>query len=240
MFNKNLLVMLLGLILSFKSYATTFQLVPLEKLVENSGSAAEVELKEKKSYMNNMGLIFTDYIFIVNESYNLDSADLDGEYLKISMTGGSVNGVTSFIDGAPEFAVGEKSFLLLKKIESKMYLSNFTMGKYKIEERDGKTVYVSTVFPADADLGRVPKERMIEMVKTKFKITLAPENLPEIPVITKPYVSEDDRMENRAPAQDDSDTKSSEDGLFAMWVFFGLLATSGITIWWKLGKGVRT
>lgn len=223
-------------------HATTFQSMPLEKLVEESNGAAEVELKEKKSFMNKMGLILTEYTFNVGESYNVDNGDLDGEFLKITMTGGTVNGVTSFIDGAPDFAVGEKSFLLLKKIESKIYISNFTLGKYKILEDGGQTYYVSTVFPNDSDIGKVKKERMIDAIKSKFKIVRIPEGDPRIhemkdgkvPAFLKP----EPRFEKRSPAQEGNEPEAAQDGLIAMWAFFVLLSTTGFTIWWKLRKGV--
>ncbi|MBC7713913.1 MAG: hypothetical protein H7177_11270 [Rhizobacter sp.] len=241
--NFALIVYLMGSLLSLSAHATSFQAMPLDKLVEESSSAAEVQLKEKKSFMNKMGMIQTEYSFTVGESYNLDNSDLDGELLKITMTGGTVNGVTSFIDGAPDFSVGEKSFLLLKKIESKIYISNFTMGKYKIQEEDGKTVYVSTVFPFDTDIGQVKKDRMIDMIKMKYKITRIPDGDPHMqPSIdgkpAKTLFMREGGFEKRAPAQEDNDTKNSEDGAMAMWAFFALFMTSGFTIWWKLRKGV--
>ncbi len=240
MLKKGLFILIL-LVSSLSALATTFQIMPLEKLVDESNSAAEVELKSKKSFMNKMGLIFTEYTFAMNESYNVDNSDLDGEFLKITMTGGTVNGVTSFIDGAPEFAVGEKSFLLLKKIESKIYLSNFTMGKYKIENRDGQIYYISSVFPYDADIGQVKKERMIDMIKTKFKTTRAPEVDSVSPVEESKkqgVFAKNVTFEKRAPAQ--VDEQGHNDGIVAMWSFFGLMVISALTMWWKLKKGTRT
>lgn len=236
--NKFIAIVFTVLFVALEVSATTFQPMPLERLIEESNRAAEVELKSKKSFMNKIGMIMTEFTFSVGESYNLDTSDLDGEYLKITMTGGTVNGVTSFIDGAPEFAVGEKSFLLLKKIESKIYLSNFTMGKYKIKEQDGKVVYVSTVFPADAELGQVEKEKMIDLVKTKFKIS----DVSKIKVQSEKKVTSVFKMPNeekREPAQlIEPMEKSSQEGAPAMWAFFVLFSISGVTIWWKLRKGV--
>ncbi len=239
-FNKILFALFFTLNLGALN-ATIFQPMPLEKLVDESTGAAEVELKSKKSFMNKMGLILTEYTFDVGESYNVDNSDLEGEFLKITMTGGTVNGVTSYIDGAPEFAVGEKSFLLLKKIESKIYLSNFTIGKYKIENRDGQVFYVSSVFPHDADLGQVKKERMVDLIKTKFKITRAPEvDSRERPLYesnNKKEVLKEKTFEKRAPAQ--ASEKDPHDGLVAMWSFFALMVISGFTMWWKLRKGSK-
>ncbi len=243
MFNKILAILVLGCF-STGLLATTFQVMPLDKLVEESNTAAEVELKSKRSYMNKMGMIFTEFTFAVGDSYGLNNNDLDGEFLKINMTGGTFNGVTSYIDGAPDFVVGERSFLLLKRIESKMYLSNFTMGKYKIEEQDGQVYYVSTVFPRDAEIGRVKKEKMIEMVKLKYKLSRAPEVDSFVPPKAEKkelrnVFSKKHEWEKRSPAQEDLDKQASHDGLVAMWGFFGLIMVSGFTIWWKLRQGTR-
>lgn len=225
--------------ISFKSLATTFQAIPLEQLIEESSSGAEVELKSKKSYKNNFGMIMTDYSFKVTEGFNLSDSDMDGDVVTITMSGGTFNGVTAYIDSAPEFSVGEKSFLLLKKIESKFYLSNFTAGKYKIEEVDGQIYYVSTIFPYDADLGRVKKERMVDLMKLKFKVTRAPEPdsfRPKTLSIEKPLPAHMARFEERKPAQVNDD--KNQESCIAMWGFFALFSLSGLMIWWKLKKGV--
>lgn len=241
MFNKTLFIIFLGMIISFKTFATTFQVMPLEQLIEESSSGAEVELKSKKTFMNKVGMIMTDFSFRVTEGYNLNEGDMNGELLTITMTGGTLNGVTSYIDGAPEFAVGEKSFLLLKKIESKLYLSNFTMGKYKIEESEGQTYYVSSVFPNDSDLGKVKKDRMVDLMKMKFKVTRAPEPDSYKPaglkILDESLVAKGSVYEERKPAQA-SEEPEPQDVCVAMWAFLALFSVSGVTIWWKLKKGV--
>lgn len=238
-FNKTLFLMIISMMIAFKSFATTFQVMPLEQLIEESSSGAEVELKSKKTYKNNFGMIMTDFSFKVIEGFNLNDSDMDGDVVTITMSGGTLNGVTAFIDSAPEFAVGEKSFLLLKKIESKFYLSNFTMGKYKIEEVDGQTYYVSTVFPFDTDLGRVKKDRMVDLMKLKFKVSRAPEPdsfKPATLSIERPVPAHMARFEERKPAQENNDME--QEFCLAMWGFFALFSLSGLMIWWKLKKGV--
>jgi hypothetical protein len=242
-FNKTVFILFLGMMISFESMATSFQLMPLEQLVEESSSGAEVELKDKKTFVNKVGMIMTDFSFKVIDGYNISDDDLNGELLTITMSGGTLNGITSYIDGAPEFAIGEKSFLLLKKIESKLYLSNFTMGKYKIEKSENQIYYVSSVFPYDADLGRVKKERMVDLMKMKFRITRAPE--PDsfrpagLKILDKKMVPAGSVYEERKPAQVDSDdVEKNQDVCVAMWAFFALFSVSGVTIWWKLKKGV--
>jgi hypothetical protein len=241
-FNKTLFIIFLGMIYSFKTFATTFQTMPLEQLIEESSSGAEVELKSKKTFMNKAGMIMTDFSFKVTEGYNVGESDMNDEILTITMSGGSLNGITSYIDGAPEFSIGEKSFLLLKKIQSKLYLSNFTMGKYKIEESEGQIYYISSVFPNDPDLGKVTKERMVDLMKMKFKVTRAPE--PDsfkpggIKILDKKLSANGNVYEQRKPAQIDNDVEKNQDVCVAMWAFLALFSVSGLTIWWKLKKGV--
>ena len=232
------------MIISLATNATTFRTMPLEQLIDESSSGAEVELKSKRSFTNKMGMILTEYSFKVLEGYNINSSDMtNDDFLVITMAGGTVNGITSYIDSAPEFAQGEKSFLLLRKLESKFYLSNFTMGKYKIEESDGQTYYVSSVFPDDQELGRVKKERMIELMKAKFKISRAPEPdsySPAMLIKEKSLIPKVSSYETRRPAQVDLEDEKAKEFCVAMWAFFILFTVSGFTIWWKLKKGVST
>lgn len=195
------LLIIFLLTMTFDSGATTFRRMPLDQLVGESTAAAEVKLISKQSYMNKMGLILTEHIFQVTESFNLEN-DLDGEFLKLEMTGGTVNGLTSFIDGAPEFSPGEKSFLLLKKIDNKLYLSNFTLGKYKVVQEGEEVFYVSSVFPKDPDMGKVSRDRMIEVIKEKFRISSVPTVKNENNKISKSLSPAKDISLKREPSQE--------------------------------------
>ncbi len=178
MFKKFLLLFLL---LMFNvSFATMFAPLPFDKQVEEATSGAEVKLTSSRVFKNESGLIMTEYSFDVLESHNVDSDDLENQKLKLTMPGGTYNGMTSMIDGAPQFAMEEKSFLLLKKIENKIYLSNFSLGKFKIQEFEGKTYYVSEVFPMDPKIGRISKDKMLDLMKTKWKTSYVPLNFPKM------------------------------------------------------------
>jgi hypothetical protein len=145
--------------------------ISLEKQVEEATFAVETKFANGRVFKNQNGDIMTEYSFDVLDSYNLDPDDLDSGQLKITMPGGTFEGITSTIDGAPQFSLGEKSFLLLKKIHSRIYISNFSLGKFKIQEFNGKTYFVSEVFPMDQHIGRISKEKMIDLIKSKWKIT---------------------------------------------------------------------
>ena len=169
---KKIVFLFLIIIIQNVCFATMILPLSFEKQVEEATSAVEVNLSDARVFQSASGMIMTEYSFDVLEAYNFSDDDLDNQKLKLSMPGGTLNGITSVIDGAPQFAKGERSFLLLKKIEAKIYLSNFTLGKYKIQEYEGKTYFLSEVFPMDPKIGRISKEKMIELLKSKWKITL--------------------------------------------------------------------
>jgi hypothetical protein len=224
-------------------FATMFLPLPFDKQVEEATSAVEVKLESSKVFKNASGLIMTEYSFDVLESYNLTDEDLDNQKLKLSMPGGTYNGITSMIDGAPQFNKDERSFLLLKKVDSKNYLSNFTLGKFKIQEFEGKSYYVSEVFPMDPKVGRISKEKMIELMKSKWRITLTIPKL--IPTRVTASASAADSAEirpiiksvqdlEREPAQEESITNEGVPIFF--WSAIVLFAFFFSFIFFKLGK----
>lgn len=215
--------------------------VPLsfEKQVEEASLGVEVQLNDLKVYKNASGMIMTEYSFDVLESYNLREDDLENQKLKLSMPGGTYEGITSMIDSAPQFIKGERSFLLLKKIDSKIYLSNFTLGKYKIEEHEGKTFYVSEIFPLDSKIGKITKEKMIELMKNKWKFTTKlPENVSaEKTALTpalglKPFLKSVASLE-RSPAESSNDNSEIPLGF---WWAIGLFIFCFGFIFIKIGR----
>lgn len=215
--------------------ATMFSKISLEKQVEEATSGVEVKLEETRVFKNDTGLIMTEYSFNVLESYNFSPEDLKDQKLKISMPGGTFNGMSTMIDGAPQFVKGDRSFLLLKKINSNIYLSNFTLGKYSIQELDGKTYYVSDVFPMDQEIGKISKEKMIEMMRDKWKIS----RVIPAPTITHPSpggvirpVVKSIYDLDRSPAQE-----SVDEGIpLFFWSAFAVFICFFVFIFLKLGK----
>lgn len=220
------------------AFATMFVPQPFDKQVEEATSAAETKLTSTKVFKNENGMIMTEYSFDVLESYNLSSDDLENQKLKLTMPGGTYDGITSMIDGAPQFSIDEKSFLLLKKIESKIYLSNFTLGKFKIQELEGKTYYVSEVFPMDPNVGRISKEKMIDLMKSKWKISFAPKKESQINakgVVARVPPPPEDRplFEKREPAEE---AAAPEEVPFFFWGSLVFVAFFFALIFFKLSQ----
>jgi hypothetical protein len=229
------ILFVLVLVFANLSFATMFIPLPFEKQVEEATSAAEVQLSSTRVFKNSSGAIMTEYVLDVVEAYNLSNEDLENNQLKIAMPGGTFEGVTSMVDGAPVFKSGEKTFLLLKKIESKIYLSNFTLGQYKIQNYEGKDYYVSQVFPMDQKVGRISKDKMVELMKTKWKTTFAPLNYDNHSVLVRipPAPEREPKFEKRAPAQESAATE--EIPVF-FWGAIVMVAFFFALIFFKLGQ----
>lgn len=234
---KKLMLILFAISLQNICLATIFLPLPFEKQVEEATSGVEVQLNSSRVFKNALGTIMTEYSFDVLEAYNLSDEDLENQKLKLTMPGGSFEGITSVIDGAPQFNQEERSFLLLKKIESKIYLSNFSLGKFKIEEQDGKVFYVSEVFPTDPKIGRIAKNKMIELMKTKWKTSLSEPSIiiePEVDAnYAKPLTAFFKNNDKRQPAQEAAVAAEIPAFFWSAMLIFAFFFTF---IFFKLGK----
>jgi hypothetical protein len=154
------------------SIATIFLPISIDKQVEEATFAVEAKLSNSRVFKDESGKTMTEFSFDILAAYNFSNDESGEKQLKLTMPGGTYDGVTSAIDGAPQFNKNEKIFLLLKKVDSKIYLSNFTLGKYRVQEVEDKTYYVSEVFPTNPKIGRIQKEKMIELMNEKWKLMI--------------------------------------------------------------------
>ncbi len=224
------------------SMATMFIPLPIDKQVDEATSAVEAKLSSSRVFKNESGQTVTEYSFDVLKSYNFSSNESENKQLKLTMLGGTYNGITSKIDGAPQFNENEKTFLLLKTVDSKIYLSNFTLGKYKIQEIDGKTYYVSEVFPLNPQIGRITQNKMIELMEKKWKVSFDVSNkaIRNSEVLEGATVNSASArilsLEKRAPAQD---MKAQQHVPVFFWSALFILLFFFSIIFIKLGKSER-
>jgi hypothetical protein len=149
--------------------ATTFIPTTLDKQVLSASAGAVVSLLKFKSFKGNGGYVQTEYTFKVHQGMNLSSEELDHGTLSITLPGGSFEGVSTVVDGGPEFITGEKIFLLLKRVNNKIYLSNFTVGKFSIKKIEGSEYFVNDVFPNMPNVGIIKKEQMLDLMKSQWR-----------------------------------------------------------------------
>ena len=143
--------------------ATQFVPLSIEAQVKDADLAVEATLEKQKFYKNLNGSITGEYTFVVHEGFGFS-----GNEIKLDLPGGTLDGVTTLIEGAPVFKEKINYFLLLKKIESKMYLSNYTMGEYQVVTIDNKEFYRSLAFSHDPQIGMIAKEKMKILLASKL------------------------------------------------------------------------
>lgn len=152
------------------AFATTFIPLSLDKQVESATMGAEVVLMNMQGFKHPAGYVATEYRFKVIEPTNFNTDELEDGKLILTLPGGNFDGVTTVVDGSPKFNPGEKIFLLLKKVEGKIYLSNFTLGKFNIQKIDGVEYYVNEVFPNLQNVGRIKKSTMKKLMEEKWNL----------------------------------------------------------------------
>lgn len=241
--------MAIAISISCNLNATLFKKIPLESLIEDSTSAAEVVLESRKSYIDKDKHVVTNYIFRVLESYNLDSKHVDqNKFLKLSLPGGVVGRLATKVESAPVFHSGVPVFVLLKEIDSKLYISNYSLGKFEIVSLKGKTIYRSSVFPNDEKLGNITKEQMIDLISKKFKSnkhvvtrgTNVSNRTPSSEYKKTKMFRRDSENVRRSPAFENGNyngseyEKSNKDGLYSFWVFVFFFSLCAGLVWKKL------
>lgn len=163
--------------------ATTFVPLTLDKQVESASMGAEVILESQHSFQNDFGHIVTEYSFRVVQGYNLNNELLNNKKIIFQLPGGSYNGLATVVDGSPSFEIGKKIFILLKEVKNKIYLSNFTLGKFNIEKYKGEEFFINEVFPKTPNVGRIKKSSMIKLMQDKWNFSIVENKKESVPVV---------------------------------------------------------
>jgi hypothetical protein len=231
MMKKLLFGILFLIIFAVAANATQFIPLPIDKQIDDADFAVEATLQSRKVYKNLSGAIMSDYFFVVNESFGFPEKELH-----LDLPGGTLDGVTTMIDGSPNFKENRKIFLFIKKVEGKIYLSNFTLGEYKIVEIDGKTFYQSVVFFNDPKVGIISKDKMVMLMQEKWHYTST------APFVRKNIVlkatDQPSTVNPSASLRKPAQIKKQDDGVFYVSLIWGglLILVFGIFIMLRKNK----
>ncbi len=163
------------IIFSFKPsrlLATTFIPLSIETQVQQSDLAIRGHvIKKRVVYSHDLKMAVTEYYFQVVESMAYDEKNLPKMFeVKVLVPGGHFQGHDYYTVGAPHFNINEEAFVILKKIKDEFWVSNLSLGKYKVlTESDDSSLYLkSSVFTYDKNLNHISGE----YVKKLFKFSL--------------------------------------------------------------------
>lgn len=156
---------LTNLIMISAGWATTFQAVPMEKMIQPADAILLGDFLKSSTVVLEDGTVATEARFKIDKELGLDADEFGLSEIKVFYPGGKLKDREVLVEGAPSFVPGEKNVLMLSQAEDgRLWIQGLAMGTFKVVRLGQKTVLMNPVFPSDADLSRVEMSRFLRMV----------------------------------------------------------------------------
>ena len=140
-----------------------------EKQLRQSDGVIEAQFLGSSSIRTADEEVLTQATFIVKRAVGFSQGEVaNKQRLVVVYPGGQWQGINYSIAGSPKFQAGEEVFLLLNKGRHGYSLSNFALGKYKVEWVNGQKQLISEVFPNHPDLGRIAFSKVEKNIMNVF------------------------------------------------------------------------
>lgn len=157
--------MIANLLMISVGWATTFQAVPMEKMIQPADAILLGDFLKSSTVVLEDGTVATEARFKIDKELGLDADEFGLSEVKVFFPGGKLKDREVLIEGAPSFVPGEKNVLMLTQAEDgRLWIQGLAMGTFKVVRLGQKTVLMNPVFPSDADLSRVEMSRFLRMV----------------------------------------------------------------------------
>lgn len=157
--------MIANLLMISAGWATTFQAVPMEKMIRPADAILLGDFLKSSTVVLEDGTVATEARFKIDKELGLDADEFGLSEIKVFFPGGKLKDREVLIEGAPSFVPGEKNVLMLTQAEDgRLWIQGLAMGTFKVVRLGQKTVLMNPVFPSDADLSRVEMSRFLRMV----------------------------------------------------------------------------
>jgi hypothetical protein len=200
---KRFITLVLTNLLAISSaWATTFQPVPLEKMIAPADAIMLGDFLQSKPLELEDGTIATEARFKIDKEIGLDAEDFGLSEVKVYYPGGKLKQRSSIIEGSPSFVPGEKNVLLLSQGEDgRLWIQGLAMGTFKVVRIGKQTVLINPVFPSHPELSR------IEMTKFMRKVsTIKDKPLKEI--YSDKYIRENEKDRTRVVSSEEGNSRS--------------------------------
>lgn len=122
-------ILLVILLFSISSYATTVQRLGLEDLVKKANTIVVGRVTNSRTYWtSNKKLIFTSYTIQVDESIK----GQPGRNLEVTTIGGKIDGVELHVAGMPAFKNGENAVVFVEQNAGYQTVLGLSQGKFTV------------------------------------------------------------------------------------------------------------
>jgi hypothetical protein len=153
-------------VFSLSSLATTFIPISIERQIKDSD--AVIQGVYKTSFYKKLpnGMIVTQNEFSIEYSEGIKQSEMRNfKNFTVLSPGGTWQGETTKVQGAPRFKKEEQVVLFLKKSEQGYWIQNLSLGKYEVKKMGTKEIIVSSVFPYHPKMGQMKKDKFYNLVK---------------------------------------------------------------------------
>jgi hypothetical protein len=168
---------LLLLLVSYSVSATTFKRVPLETQLKEANGVFIGNYLKSQSVRLEDGTIATQMVFKMDREVGFQSEQFGMDEVIIHYPGGSLDGVTTVVQGVPSFNPGEKVALLSKSVDNRFWGLDLSYGSYKVIVYGSTTVLFNLAFPENQEFGQITLtdfEAKVGAVKSPLTIVRSP------------------------------------------------------------------
>lgn len=240
----SLLLVLTNLFVSSAVWATTFQAVPLEKMLVPTNAIILGDFLDSKSVQLEDGMIATEARFKLEKEWGINADEYGISEIKIFFPGGEVNGQRTRIEGTPDFIPGEKNVLLLSQLDDgRLWLQGLAMGTFKVVRIGNQNLMVNPIFPSHSELSQIPLEqfmkKVVEVKGVALRDAISDKYVRELNKDQKRMMTPDGKNSRSIASENSlSDNKQEPNVLDSFWLVM-MLATMGVLTAWRARRKMR-
>ncbi len=148
------------------AWATTFVPLPLEKMLVPADAILVGDFLRSQAVVLEDGTVATEAHFRIEREWGVNAAEYGISEVKVYYPGGSPIGHDAvWIEGAPQFVVGEKNVLLMRQHDDgRLWVQGLAMGTFRVVRVGATSLLVNAIFPDNVALSQIPMEAFLKEV----------------------------------------------------------------------------
>jgi len=159
------LVFTLKLVFTNLVYATSFQPVPLEKMLAPANAIVVADFMDSHAIELEDGTIATEARFRLEKEWGIEAEEYGISEIKVFFPGGEINGKGLHVEGAPRFVSGEKNILLLsQQDDGRFWVQGLAMGTFKVVRAGQETLIINSIFPNNTEISQITLDAFLRKV----------------------------------------------------------------------------
>ncbi len=233
-----MLIPIFALSLLLPAEATLFQIQSVDQQIKDSDGIVMGHYLKKKSIKLEDGRVTTQMFFKMNKEIGMKSDFFGTDEVIIHYPGGTIDGVTTRVEGVPSFVPGESVVVMVKGLSDRHWGMNLGFGTFKIVSYGKERMIVNSLFPEDRRVGQMKLEdfeKTVKLIKgSNLKVVSAPLYPSEPggkPVNRLPASVQEGKNRAIASESDSHENRMSGHSFNSWWLLFILASMGGLFRW---------